>query len=843
MRLFFLLLLLILIPDLAFAQETPFSGFTFTPPPEDVSIRYLTSIFGVVDGVLHGGGSQLLGTMFGVFNAVILSMGGVILMYILIVSLLRTAHEGEVMGQKWSSMWIPLRVIMGIIAMLPKATGYSLIQIFIMWMVVQGVGAADSVWAGALNYFKRGGILIQRTQELKTPEKPSAEFSSTNVYLVLSAGNVLKSELCMYTLRNALVRSASTLGVLPPDFTTSLKVQGASTGMSPPCYHGDPRTECKGNEDSSGVMNFPGKVTYGGLSYEGVCGSVTWPFTLVKDKDGNSVPDTQGGTNYANLGAYDSRSVAAQQIILDTQAMAYGLSQILLPTSTGQSGRDLTPVDLLGGSLRNSALDYLSIIRPAIRPPNEALTDAVKKVLDASAHMGWIMAGSYYFTLSQLNNAFIATEIYSDMPQDTYKVDYTDNRFPASARNALGPNVIVQQVVPATCSSSTLTPLDAYICNEYQQAAGQVPPPVPVPNKPQNTQPTSNVSNNVWWKTTPAPPEMLSRWPIPPKHKPSSQSWSSGMTQGIKDFFEYVPNQMSALINEMNELMTAEDQLNADPLIKVSAMGTHMINIVEWVWLTGPIWVFGAAFLLGLITCETAGNAITDAVMWFIPMLTAIMVMMFLAGLMMAYYFPLIPLILFLFAAIGWFIGVIESMIAGPFVALGLIIPEGEHEIFGPAYHAIMLLFNLFVRPTLIIFGFIAAAILVHVGLWLLNLSWMTAKSTGGLGPIITPDVGHVLQPFAMILIYMMIVWEVVDRSFKLIHEIPSQVLTWIGGGVKQFGEAESAAGVARAVSEKMGAVSSAVGKLGEGLEKAPKAGMKAGQKAKGGKESETEAG
>ena len=59
--------------------------------------------------------------------------------------------------------------------------------------------------------------------------------------------------------------------------------------------------------------------------------------------------------------------------------MAYRLSQIMLPTSAGQTGRDLTTPDLLSGNLRNTALDYLAIIRPAIRPPNASLTDATKK--------------------------------------------------------------------------------------------------------------------------------------------------------------------------------------------------------------------------------------------------------------------------------------------------------------------------------------------------------------------------------------------------------------------------------------------------------------------------------
>ena len=112
---------LILFPIIALAD----SSLSFAPPPSDYSVVFLSNLFGVVDGVLHGSGSQILGSLFGVFNAAVLALGGMIIMYTLIVSTLNTAQEGEMLGKKWSSIWIPVRSTMGLALLIPKASFQS----------------------------------------------------------------------------------------------------------------------------------------------------------------------------------------------------------------------------------------------------------------------------------------------------------------------------------------------------------------------------------------------------------------------------------------------------------------------------------------------------------------------------------------------------------------------------------------------------------------------------------------------------------------------------------------------------------------------------------------------
>ena len=143
-----------------YALESTTDALNFKPPPGDLSVLFLSNLFGVVDGVLAGTGSQISGQIFGVFNTAILSLGGIIITYTLFVSTMNTAQEGQVIGQRWSSMLVPLRSITGVALLLPKASGYCVMQIFVMWIVMQGIGAADKVWAEALSYLNRGGAIV-----------------------------------------------------------------------------------------------------------------------------------------------------------------------------------------------------------------------------------------------------------------------------------------------------------------------------------------------------------------------------------------------------------------------------------------------------------------------------------------------------------------------------------------------------------------------------------------------------------------------------------------------------------------------------------------------------------
>jgi defect in organelle trafficking protein DotA len=198
-------LLLLLLSSQIFAQSVPLStALSLNPPPSDSSVIFLGNIFGVVDGVLSGTGSQIFGHMMQVFNAAILGLGSIIIMYTLIVGTLNTAQEGEFLGRQWSSVWIPVRCTTGLALLIPKGTGYSLIQIFILWVIVQGVGAGDRIWNAALEYLNMGGKIVQAQQSSTDLISATVSGAQSTNDVLYGASAMLMGQVCMYGLQKIL---------------------------------------------------------------------------------------------------------------------------------------------------------------------------------------------------------------------------------------------------------------------------------------------------------------------------------------------------------------------------------------------------------------------------------------------------------------------------------------------------------------------------------------------------------------------------------------------------------------------------------------------------------------
>lgn len=128
----------------------------FTPPESDQSVKMVISkLFG---GAM-GGGDDLMGPLLGTFNAAVLTIGGLIAAYVMVVGTIQTAHDGEMLGKRWSSIWVPIRTALGVALAVP-IKGYCLAQIIVVWLALQGVGLADKVWTSFATGTVASGDLV-----------------------------------------------------------------------------------------------------------------------------------------------------------------------------------------------------------------------------------------------------------------------------------------------------------------------------------------------------------------------------------------------------------------------------------------------------------------------------------------------------------------------------------------------------------------------------------------------------------------------------------------------------------------------------------------------------------
>jgi len=152
----------------------------FSPVAGDLSISMLLQpVFGSLFG---GTGDGPMGEAILTFNACCLTIGGLLAAYTMVFGTMQTAHEGEMLGKRWSSMWVPIRLAVGTAALVPIGS-FCAIQMLVAWLVIQGIGLADTVWAT----FTHSALA---SEKLASGTAPTANVSKL-------AFGLLRSQVCM----------------------------------------------------------------------------------------------------------------------------------------------------------------------------------------------------------------------------------------------------------------------------------------------------------------------------------------------------------------------------------------------------------------------------------------------------------------------------------------------------------------------------------------------------------------------------------------------------------------------------------------------------------------------
>jgi defect-in-organelle-trafficking protein DotA len=281
-----------------------------------------------------------------------------------------------------------------------------------------------------------------------------------------------------------------------------------------------------------------------------------------------------------------------------------------------------------------------------------------------------------------------------------------------------------------------------------------------------------------------------------------------------------VPDVMSDIASKFAELAMPGSRGLSDPLYFMNQLGQALLSSAGNVWEQGSTQIQMMAAWEGVWSQVLPGASIFQAfISWWEPVFIMVGGGFFVAGFMLCFYAPLYPFVLFLLGALNWLMVCVEFMIALPLVALGVTHPEG-HDFLGKAEIALMLILSACLRPVLMIFGFIGGMVMSFIGFSAVNYMFSNVLVTvfgdfskyGAKTPsvmtsifgVVTGDfsgktdqsmsgdhfTGHqttdmLLIPLLMVF-YGYLVVEVVHFCFTLIHQLPDQVLRWIGGPVGQ---------------------------------------------------------
>jgi defect in organelle trafficking protein DotA len=732
----------LLLPAFVYAQagvDQPFSGmWQLAPPASDASVYFLGQLFGSVGGVLGSVSGQIMGQIFRAFNYGLILVAGSMLSYTVAMSVLNTAQDGQFMGQEKKGAWTILRAVGGISFLVPQAGGYSFIQIFVMWAVVQGVGLADIAWGRVLTYLESGGAVFV-TQGINA-------LDLTTVSPVVQG--VIQSGACLDGVSQALdqryrksVADAQQVAQAGGGVTSVIQQKSYAWGAY---VDGDvagsgPLTLRFGAKDAQGLQS--------------VCGS----YLLSGDQP---LDDRIAAAKLSYLKA------ATLELYQDQQSLARMLSDPSLANVSCDgtpSGSDAMVCKAMASSVVNMMMNFQNLMQPVVAADANATKKAQLDKLVQARQYGWIMAGSYYYTFSQIKAVAqsigdVKKYINNAPGRPAYDYDAMKKRLNIDS----APIKKLVDNVPILLKSKQVIEIIKTLQASLQQQQAQ---------SVKSLMGTDDKKHLMGWEAGMDVASAIAGGPI-----------------GLA-VMPYVLKKVEQLVTSWNTHFLGSPE--SDPILNVAAFGRDMVTkgVSIWIYSSAAIFIVGVG-MSALTSITGVGQGLMSSGKMFIPIVLSIVVALIVNGVVLSVYIPLIPFLLFFFTAVGWMMSVVEAIVAAPLVALGITHPEG-HDLLGKAEQSLMLLLSVFIKPIAMLIGFFAATLIARVGLEMLNM---------GLGTVLVYDSsagfkgGDLFQTLGFMIVYTLIVIGLINFSFSLIHLLPDKIMRWIGtspdsyGGEQQMG-------------------------------------------------------
>lgn len=757
---------LFLVSSAAFAATNPAAptiSADAVTNQTDLSINFLSQIFGTVGNVLVGTSGQMLGKLFYEFNIGILVVASLWLSYSVLTLVMGSASEGSFMGRQNNIAYTFLRIAIGMGALIPSpTTGYCVIQDIVMEVVVQGVALADMTWSNGINYIQAGGSVWTPP----TGSSGGAPLSATTVQAIYSgSGNngsgviaqVFSDEVCM------------NIAMINSQLFNSQNAQG-NTGIANSGNPGFILTPTDNQQNSS--FDFPSSNS---ASDSTGCGSINWGQVT----GAQSINQGNSEGTYAYQASYQVvyGLLPTAKEYACTLSVGFGSSAFCQSVNVSTLASDMAQAGFAG------LLGYVNAIGPLVQFNTSNTAQGLTDFFNSVNNQGWVMAGRYSWDLAHLQDQYSSS------------VDFANYLPPATPPSA---PFFTQSNPNNTPSYQTVT------TKALSVALGTWPHPV---------------SNTVLY--------LFQNYTVGSQAGDGgSASGNYSMAGIIGSIFGTAGGLIGDIIG-LQQLFESsnigDDPLYFLHRVGIMCMGVAGEIWINIALIVGALYVIGIVCSGGFLDLDKPIQGIVD---WVKPILMGVAGIFIATGGMLAFYVPVYAFFLFTFAVIGWFIAVIEAVACAPMIAFGLTHPEG-HDLLGPAKQALILLLGVFLRPALIIIGLIGGMILSFVAFRMVNYGFASflgdiftgpgtvssnasvesgmstfvlnmGNSEGGLGGA----AGLIIGMPVMMIMYTGVVFLVANQCYSLIYVLPDYILRWIGGQSQSSGIGQMVEGLKGGVSQ-----------------------------------------
>ena len=779
---FLLLIVAMVIPKANAQMPTNVEGFfQTTNPEEDIAYRLLDLVFGFPDffGSKEETGTSLHNALHALFEFYSLGMiivGAIIIIYFVVSIVGETAQSGTPFGQRFNKVWAPIRVILFFGLLIPISHGLNGGQHLTLISAKLGSSLATKGWILFNDKIEESNETLTGKRELNIAAPKPSDLQHVPSFMLLA-------KTCQEAYKTSVNEH------YPPSWRTEnvidayavyKNVDGGSTPYSAEKIESQTFQDLTEKSNGTDIYVVFGVQDEGYSAHKGnvspICGEIVLNVTDVSEP-GTAVIQTayfdlikRGWNGEREIGTYatnfSKRSLNIQ---------GYRDSNAQLPDAQYRE-------------------DWITYLREYMGDKDSGkISEAIQAQIDNGdwqmpqkmKDYGWGGAGIWYNKIAQQNGAFVSairltpfTMLYPRvMELCKTRKEQEDER----------PNVQER----FECSFS----------------AGASDPGFSFPGEVEIARALNHVY--VFWEG----------------NRLAAEQRRTG----------------NPLIDTINTVLGTDglyaicENTDIHPLAQLSAVGKSMID--------SSIRSLGLSGFAGVLSIfPTQFSASLEAASGFFSTVASIGL---LVGFILFYVLPFLPFIYFFFAVGGWIKGIFEAMVAMPLWALAHLRIDGEGIPGEAAIGGWFLLFEIFIRPILIVFGLLAAisvfAAMVKVlneifYLVITNLSGgsdgqsstqcFQAPASGDESTTAEGDRNELndtfrgpVDEFFFTILYTIIVYMIGTGCFKLIDNIPNNILRWINAEVPSFNDqaGDSAEGLMKYVT--MGG-SQFGSQLGNSLEK-----------------------
>lgn len=680
------------------------------------------------------GGQGNLGAIFREFNLGVSFFASLIIIFLAVVGILNSGQDGEFLGRKWSSFWVPFRFATGAALMLPVTNaGYSFVQALCIWIAGQGVGFANNVW----------GAIIANHQV------PSAAVISQQSNTVSVVRSLMVSEVC----REYVKRNVHDVDIYAQEAALAGQIKQWTWTYG----------KAKNSPNICGEM-----VLSYSVALEDQFSPIREKIVKVHHSNIDGIKDIIRANNYAGrfIDAYNAAANAGNAtalLALENEISVAMTKQVELYKAEIETARDI-------GVQESEAILSKTV--------DDGEGNQVNKSVAVMKKMGFAVAGAFYLEIAKTANAVregIDVRPKISGPDGVLLAQMFSNNEYVAMMNAF---------------TSAMQPTYDAVAKKLQ-----VSNPTTTGSGAQVS--TIELNEDMWEaiKST-GKADFLEQISHALAMALMEQVIAVGRNNNsvTNPYSHFVGgNAASAATFEANstEIFTAA-HTNYSVITQLKDKGDTILNIAGMTYVGWLAIATGATLarnnVLGKITNFATG--IPAAILSFVEKIGAFVLgtvtSLVVLGIFFAVVMPMMPFMIWLMGVLGLLILIIESLVASVIWAVMMMHPSGEGVTSDQSRQGLMILMMLFFRPSLMLMGLICGIYMIEPMIGMVNdMFYFTFKSTQ------RDTVTFLFIMFGVISIYCMLILNIIRKTFSLIHLVPDRVLRWISGPQEQLGESE----------------------------------------------------